>query len=554
MDLLKQEIVKALEKAGVKNPRLEKPPESIDADLSLPCFELAKELKKSPVEIAKDLSGKLKIKHIKEIKPLGPYVNFYIDWEKIGSSILEEILKKKEKYGQGSEKESVIIDTYNANPFKNIHIGHVRNAILGESVRRLLEFTGRKTTPVTYNGDVGIHVARWLLYHKFSNETIPKKDFSKWVGQIYAASANKAKDSEEFENEAQELNRKLDKRDPELVNVWKKFRDLCYADYKKIAKEIGIKIDHNIPESTCEEPGKEKVAELFKEGKIVESNGALGVDLEKYGLGFFMLLKSDGTALYSTKDFGLLYNKRKLGNFDKYLYVVGSEQEFYFKQLFKAYEILDMPDKGKHHHVSYGLVDLKEGKMSSRLGNVILYEDLRDEMVKMALEQIEAKNPDLKNKERVAKQVAFAAIKFQMLCIENHKFIKFDWDQALDINGRSGPYLQYTIVRANKILEKEKSSIKFDGTLLKEKPEIELLKRLAEFPEVVKKSADSYSPYMLTTYLFELAQNFNTFYQSSPVLQAETKLKQARMALVKSVSIVLKTGLNLLGIDVPEEM
>ncbi len=555
MDLLKQEIVKALEKAGVKNPRLEKPPESIDADLSLPCFELAKELKKNPVEIAKDLAGKLKIKNVKEVKPLGPYVNFYIDWEKIGSSVLEEILKKKENYGSDNVKENVIIDTYNANPFKNIHIGHVRNAVLGESVRRLLEFTGRKTTPITYNGDVGIHVARWLLYYKkFSKGTIPKKDFSKWVGQIYAMSANKAKDSEEFENEAQELNRKLDKRDPELVKVWKKFRDLCYTDYKKIANEIGIQIDHNIPESTCEEPGKAKVAELFKEGKIVESNGALGVNLEKYGLGFFMLLKSDGTALYSTKDFGLLYNKRKLGNFDKYLYVVGSEQEFYFKQLFKAYEVLDTPDKGKHYHVSYGLVDLKEGKMSSRLGNVILYEDLRDEMVKMALEQIDVKNPDLKNKEKVAKQVAFAAIKFQMLCIENHKFIKFDWDQALDINGRSGPYLQYTTVRANKILEKEKPSLKSDGSLLKEKQEIDLLKKLAEFSETVKKSADSYSPHILSNYLFELAQQFNSFYQSVPVLQAEEKLKSARLALVKSVSTVLTTGLYLLGTEVPKEM
>ncbi|HLD57870.1 MAG TPA: arginine--tRNA ligase [archaeon] len=554
MESVKSEILKALEKTGVKNPRLEKPPESIDADLSLPCFELAKELKKSPVETAKDLAGKLKIKNIKEIKPLGPYVNFYIDWGKIGQNLLEKILKGKRKYGRADSNERVIMDVYQANPFKSFHIGHIRNAVFGESVRRLLDFTGRKATTVTYNGDVGIHVSRWLLYyHKFYKGTAPKENFSKWVGEIYAASSNKAKDSEGFEKEAQELNRKLDEGDPKLVVEWKDFRDRCYDAYKKIAGELDIKVDHNIPESECVEPGRGLVKDLFKQGKLTESEGAIGIDLKPHNLGFFILLKSDGTALYSTKDFGLRQLKSKIGKFDKYLYVVGSEQDFYFQQLFKTYELLGF-SKGEHHHLSHGLVTLKEGKMSSRLGNVILYEDLRDEMTDMALKQIEEKNPELKNKNQVAKQVAFAAIKFQMLCIENHKFIKFDWDQALDINGRSGPYLQYTTVRANKILEKEKPPVKFDATLLKEKAETGLLKKLSDFPETVKKSADAYSPYILTTYLFELAQQFNAFYQSVPVLQAEEKLKSARLALVKSASTVLTIGLNLLGIEVPEEM
>ncbi len=553
MELVKSEIVKALEKAGVKNPRVEKPPENIDADLSFPCFELAKELKKSPVEIAKDLSSKLKIKNIKEVKPLGPYVNFYIDWKKIGSSILEEILTKKEKYGSSNIKESLIMDVYQANPFKSFHIGHVRNAVFGECVRRLLEFTGRKTTTVTYNGDVGVHVARWLWYYNnFYKGPVPKKNFTKWAGQIYAESSKKAEESENYKKEIDEVNRKMDKRDPKLMEEWKKFRKLCYDDFGKIAKEMEIKVDHNIPESECEEPGKNKVKELHKQGKLVDSEGAIGIDLKNYGLGFFIFLKSDGTALYSTKDLGLRQLKSKLGKFDKYLYVVGSEQDLYFQQLFKSYEILGF-SHGEHKHLSHGLVTLKEGKMSSRLGNVILYEDLRDEMIEMALKQIEEKNPDLKNKKEAATKVAFAAIKFQMLSIENHKFIKFDWDQALDINGRSGPYLQYTFARANSILEKSKPG-KSDSSLLKESMETDLLKKLAEFPEAVAKAADTYSPYILATYLFELAQKFNTFYQSIPVLKAAEELKFARLALVKSVSIVLKTGLSLLGIQTLEEM
>ncbi len=313
-----------------------------------------------------------------------------------------------------------------------------------------------------------------------------------------------------------------------------------------------IKVDHVIPESLCEEPGKGLVRELRREGRIIESEGTLGIDLKEYGLGYFMLLKSDGTALYSTKDFGLIQLKANLGNFDKYIYVVGSEQEFYFKQLFKTYQLLGLA-KGEHHHLSHGLVTLKEGKMASRLGNVILYEDLRDEMMKMALDQINKKNPKLKSKKNIGKKIAFAAIKYSMLNIENNKPIKFDWDQAMDTNGRSGPYLQYTFVRAASILGKSKLG-KFDASLLREKAEIDILKKLAEFPGIVKKAADSYSPHEITTYLFELAQLFNGFYHLHPVLIEDMKLRAARLALVKAVSLVLEKGLELLGIETVREM
>ncbi len=555
MEQLKQQIVQELEKLGVKNPKLEKPPENIDADLSLPCFELAKELKKNPVGIAKELAGKLKVKNIKEVKALGPYLNFYIDWNLVGKNVLKEILLKKEKYGEEKTKENVIMDVYQANPFKSFHIGHVRNAVLGESVRRLLEFTGRKTVTVSYNGDVGTHVAKWLWYYnKFYRGKIPKENFAKWVGQIYAESSRKAEEFPEHEKEIQEVNIRLDRRDPELLKEWKKFRELCYKDFEKIAKELQVKVDYNIPESECEEPGKKLVHNLLEEGQLAKSENAIGLDMKEYGLGFFILLKSDGTALYSTKDFGLIQKKNRLCKYDKAIYVVGSEQDFYFKQLFKAFQILKIPGYGKHHHLSHGLVTLKEGKMASRLGNVILYEDLRDETVKMVLNQIEEKNSGLKNKQEAAKKIAFGAIKYSMLNIENNKSITFDWDQALDINGRSGPYLQYTYARANSILEKAgKPPVKtvFNPA---EKIEVDIVKKLDEFTEAVSKAANSYSPYILANYLFELAQEFNSFYQAFPVLTAEPKIKASRLALVKTVSIVLKTGLNLLGIEELEEM
>ncbi len=548
MELVKQEIIKDLKKLGVTNPRIESP-RGVDSDLAFPCFELAKEKKRNPKELAEELASKSKPKFVKEVKAIGPYLNYYIDWSTVGQKLLESV---DDKYGSSKSKENVIMDVYQANPFKSFHIGHVRNAVFGESVRRLLEFGGRKTTTVTYNGDVGTHVAKWLWhYHKFYKGTIPKKNFSKWVGEIYAKASEKVKESPGYEEEVKEVNRKLDKRDPSLTKDWEKIRQLCYDDYSRIAKELGIKVDHNIPESTCEEPGKKKVIELRKEGKIIESEGTLGIDLKKYDLGFFMLLKSDGTALYSTKDFGLLTQKSKLGDFDKYLYVVGSEQEFYFKQLFKSYEALKMPHAGKHHHVSHGLVTLKEGKMASRLGNVILYEDLRDETVKMVLEKM--KDSKLKNIEEISRQVAFGAIKFSMLNVENHKLIKFDWDQALDFNGRSGPYIQYTYVRTRGILEGQKIG-RIDASLLKEESEINLMKKLSQFPHIVSRSAEEYSPYLVANYLFELSQEFNQFYQSVSVLKSEDEVKRARLLLVKSVSHVLKTGLWLLGIESPEKM
>ncbi len=554
MESVKQEIVKELEKLGIKHPRIEKPPENIDADFSFPCFELAKEWKKNPVEVAKELSGKLKIKDIREIKTLGPYLNFYIDWNKVGESVLKEILKKKENYGSGKIKETVVMDVFQANPFKSFHIGHVRNAVLGESVRRLLEFTGRKTTTVSYNGDVGTHVAKWLWYYqKFYKGKIPKKNFAKWVGQIYADSSKKADEDPKYKEEIDQFNRRLDKKDPELIKEWKKFRKICYDDYGKIANELGVKVDYNIPESTCEKPGKELVKKLLDAGKLTESEGAIGIDLKDHGLGFFILLKTDGTALYSTKDFGLIQKKNRLGKFDKYLYVVGSEQELYFKQLFKTFEILKIPGYGKHHHLSHNLVTLKEGKMASRLGNVILYEDLRDETVKIVLNQIQEKNPELKNKQEATKTIAFGAIKFSMLNLENNRLIKFDWEQALDINGRSGPYLQYAYARAKSILKKA-GTVKKADIILTEKNETGLVKKMAGFKEIVSKAADSYSPNLLANYLFEFAQEFNTFYQSAPVLAAERKLKESRLAIVKAFSIVLGTGLNLLGISKLEEM
>jgi arginyl-tRNA synthetase len=541
---LKEDIAKELK---VPLEEIEKPEKY--GDLAYPCFNMAKKLKKNPNEIAKELASKLKIKFIEKVEAIGPYVNFYINWKDFS----QELLKNMDKgYGSRNDKETVIMDVFQPNPFKPFHIGHIRNAVLGESIRRILEFCGKKTIAVSYMGDVGTHVAKWLWYfNNFYKGEVPKENVSKWAGEIYAEATRKVAENEEYEDEVKEVNRKLDERDPEIMKLWEKIRGLCLEDFWRIRDELGVHLDDNFYESEVEGPGKELVNKLLKEGKAKISEGAVVADLEKYGLDTFLLLKSDGTALYSTKDLGLIQLKMKKYKFDKSLFIVAAEQEMYFKQLFKTMEIFKISGWDKNVHVSYGLVVLKDGKMSSRYGTVILYEDLRDEMIKKVGEIL--KDSDLEDKEDVAKNVAFGAIKFPMLNIESRKTIKFDWEQALDFEGKSGPYLQYSYVRAFNILNK--AEIKnYDASLLREDIELRIIKKIAMFPEIVRQASEQYAPNTISNYLFELAQEFNSFYHDLPVLKAEDKLKNARLKLVESVMTVLGNGLHLLGIPLLEKM
>lgn len=541
---LKEEIAKKL---NVDIEKIEEPERY--GDFAYPCFNLAKKQGKDPKKIAKELAEKLKIKFVKKIEAIGPYINFYIDWPIFSKELLNLI---NEKYGSWNEKETVIMDVFQPNPFKPFHIGHIRNAVLGESIRRILEFCGKKTIAVSYMGDIGTHVARWLWYfNKFYKGEIPKKNVSKWAGEVYAEATRKVNEKKEYEEEVKEINKKLDDRNPEIMKTWKRIRELCLEDFWKIKKELDVHLDDSFYESDVEEPGRKIVKQLVKDGKAKISEGAPVADLEKYGLGTFLLLKSDGTTLYSTKDLGLAELKRKKYKFDKSVFIVAAEQDLYFKQLFKTMELFKILGWDKSVHVSYGLVILKKGKMSSRYGTVILYEDLRDEMIKKVNEIL--KDSNIENKEEVIRKVAFSAIKFPMLNIDNKKTIKFDWEQALDFEGKSGPYLQYSYVRAINILKKSELK-KYDASLLKEDIEIKLIKKIAKFPTIVKECADQYSPNILTNYLFELAQDFNSFYQFLPVLKSEENLRNARLKLVDSIRIVLKNGLYLLGISILEKM
>ncbi len=570
--LIEKEIKKIAQKENpnsiINNIKLEVPPKKEMGDYAFPCFSLSKELKKSPAEISKNIADALnKEKSLSEIiskaVSVGPYVNMFINETYLARAVLKAIFKKKENYGKGSiKKKTLLVEGWQPNTHKAFHIGHIRNAVLSESLCRIFEYFGYKVIRTSYMGDIGAHVAKWIWYYKnhYKGE-IPKKDVTKWAGELYTKATQLSKEKEEYKEEINEVHAKLEQGDKELTKIWKVTRELCLKDLWKIIAELGSWVDRKYYESEVEKPGIKKVKELLRQGYAELSDGAIIMDLKKYGLGVFVLLKSNGASLYSTKDIALAYLKSKEFNFDESLYIVASEQDHHFRQLFKTLEIIKYKDAKKLKHISYGLVKLQEGKMSSRMGNIILYEDFRDRLEKSVSKLIEKRHLSPEQKKKIIRGVAFAAMKFTMLSQDSHREIIFDYEKSLSFDGETGPYVQYTYARLSSILRKynEKSpGSKIDGAVsyewLDSKEEKELIKILAGFPEAVKEAALEYKPNIITRYALDLCQAFNRYYHMHQILQENKDLEKARILLAYSVKIVIKTCLNLLGIDALEVM
>ncbi len=564
----KQNIIDEIKKiTKAETVKVEIPPDRKLGDYAIPCFQFSKSLKKDPKRISQYLKSELKnkIKGIKEIKVIGPYLNFFVDKTILTENILKEINKEKEKFGIQKKTKPIVylMDVFQPNTHKAFHIGHIRNAVLGESVRKLLIASGDKAIAVSYMGDVGAHVAKWIWYfNKFYKGDIPKENISKWAGSIYTKATQESQDSEIYQQEIHDVHIRLENGEEKLVKLWEKTRKLCLDDLWKIQKQLGVHLDGHIFESEVEKPGKEIVNDLIKKGIAEESEGAIGIDLKKQKLGFFLLLKSNGASLYSTKDFGLAELKNKKYKFDKSLYVVATEQNFYFQQLFAALKLIKHPTSDKNVHLSYGLVMLKEGKMSSRAGNIVLYEDLRDQMLDKAMQEVNKRHKDWDKKRRQesANKVAYSAMKFVMLKYDSIKIISFDINEAMDFEGETGPYIQYSHARICSILRKAigkelKPNIKIDFTLLKEESEHKLITILSNFQNIIIDSANHYKPSILCRYLLDLAQAFNEFYHQCVVVDKDNiELSKSRLLLVDSVRQVIKNGLLLLGIEAPIEM
>ncbi|MFH1787189.1 MAG: arginine--tRNA ligase [archaeon] len=560
---MKLKVIKILKKAldkegiiikGIEN-LIEIPANIEFGNYSFPCFILSKTLKKNPDKIAIDLKSKIELtKDFEKVEVVGAYINFFVNKGEFAKKVVKEILNKKQDFGKG-DNSKIMIEFSQANSHKAFHVGHIRGTSIGESLSRISELFGNKVIRANYQGDTGMHVAKWLwCYSKYhSNEKLKKDEF--WISSIYVDAIKRLDKNKRLQIEVEEINRRLDlKIDKELNKLWKKTRQLSLDSLERIYQELNTFFDIYYFESEVEQKGKEIAKELIEKEIAKISEGATIVDLEEYNLGVWVLLRRDWTVLYSAKDLALAKKKFEDNDLDESVYVVANEQDLHMKQLFKTLELMGFENKNKLHHVTYGMVRLPEGKMSSRTGDNILYSNFIKEVTDYAKIRIRerAKKISKKELEKRALIVSIAAIKYSMLKQNPNKNIIFNKQDALNFEGDTGPYILYSYVRANSILKKAKiKKIKLDTSKLEEK-EIELVKKLSLFPEAVLKAHNNLNPSVIANYSYQLAQLFNEFYHSCPVIGSDQE--KFRLELVKAFKQVLKKSLDLLGIETLEEM
>jgi len=537
-------IVKILKNLGIDNPELEIPPNPEMGDYAFPCFSLAKKFRKSPMEIAKDLASKIKpSKDIEKIQALGAYVNFFIDKSQRAREVLKKILKEKDKYGSKSlgKNKKFLIEHTSINPNASPHLGRARNALLGDSITRILKFQGYKTEVHYFVNDVGKQIALLVLGCK------QKTKFQDLL-KIYIAMNKKLESNPSIEEEVFSLLKKFEEGDKKTIKRFKTTVDICIKGQKSILEEMGITYDYFDYESKYlfNKSTDKILLDLKKTKKLfVDDNSRLVLNQEGLELpmesSFLVLTRKDNTSLYPLRD--LAYTIEKMKKSKNNLLVLGEDQKLYFQQLKAALALLKKPHPEVIHYSYVLLVSGK--KMSTRKGNLVLLEDFLKEAVKKAEE---------KSNKKIAREVANAAIKYSILKVSCDKNVVFDWTQALSFEGDTGPYLQYTYARSSSILRKSKVSTTVDFSLLREPVEIELIKKLESFPEVVKKSSLTYQPHLIAAYVFSLCQDFNEFYHKYPVINAEHNLRNSRLCLVKAFNQTARNALRLLGITPLEKM
>jgi arginyl-tRNA synthetase len=542
---------------------IDEPPSYKMGDLACSIsFPFGKIKKVSPRKIAEDIIDKIhRPRSVYLIKLAGAYVNFFLKFGEFAKAVVTEA--SKDTFGKGEKKkEKVMIEYSQPNPLKAFHIGHVRNTVLGESLSRIMKEAGFDVIQANLFNDIGMHVAKTLwCYKKYHDGEKAHTNVSKWIGTIYRDACKKIEEDPKNKEEADEILKHLEAQDnEEITKLWKQFRKWSVDEFKEIYKELDAHFDVDFYESDLKPRGRELVEELKKKKIAKKSKGAIIIDLKKDDLPVWLLLKSDGTALYSTQDLALAEEKFKKFKIDKSIYVVGSEQRLHFQQLFKTLQKMGFRKAKKCYHLAYALVALRSGKMSSREGTAILYSDLKHEMLKKAMNEVAERNPEMavKTQNELAEKIMMSAMKYSMLNVGNNKTIFFDWDTALEFEGDTGPYLQYATVRAKRILEKAGKKPTLAGIqfkLLDSKDAQRLIKQIAKLPSVIREAAETYQPHIISNYAYSLADKFSTFYTTNPVIEAETpELKAARIALVNATYKTLQKALYLLGIEEPKRM
>ena len=544
--------------------KVEVPKDKQNGDFSYPCFNLAKIMKNSPVNIANTIKGNIVLpEEISKVDVVNGFLNFYLDSDNVVASTLEKIVKEKENYGSSNEGNgrNIIVEYSSPNIAKPFHLGHFRNTVLGKALYDLYVTLGYNVTGINHLGDWGRQFGIIIEgYKRFKDEYDFEKDPLAALSDIYVRMNKICKEDESEMDKARENFKKLEEGDEELTKLWKYFREVSLKEYKRIYDLLGSKFDSYNGEAFYNDKMGEVIDILDKKGVLIDSQGAKVVDVGP-DMPPCIVLKSNGSTIYATRDLAAILYRTRTYDFEKCIYITATEQILHFKQVFEAAKhLVDEKYQKGLTHVTYGMIRLKTGKMSTREGNVIYINDLIKEAIKKAKDIILSKNANLENADEVAKIVGIGALTFNYLKNNKNKDIIFDLDETLRFDGETGPYIQYTYVRAKSMLEKAGFKVEdldkdIDYTLLKETQEIELVKELQKFGDVIRRAASENEPSILAKYMIDVAASFSRFYNECQVATLEDeKLKAARCALVYATSIVIKKGLGILGVECPEKM
>ena len=565
----KNEIAKVISKlVNISEQELvryiEIPKESVNGDYAFPCFRLAKELKKAPPAIANDLKENIKFDEniIDKVEVVGGYLNFYINKELLAEEVIKEIATNEE-YGKSSigNGKNIVIDYSSPNIAKPFHIGHLRSTVIGGALYNIYKYLGYNVTGVNHLGDYGTQFAKIIEgYKRWADEYDIENDSINELTKIYVRINNLCKEDEEVLNICRENFKKLEDGDSYYVELWNKFKDLSLKEFQRVYDLLGSKFDSYNGESFYSDKMQEVIDKLTATGKLVESEGAKIIDLEDKGISTPCIIeKSNGSTTYATRDLAAVLYRARTYDYDKSLYVTSYEQALHFKQIFEVAKLLGLDEKYIKglEHIQFGMVLLKTGKMSTREGTTIKLEDLLKESIKRAQNIIEEKNPNLENKEDVAKKVGIGAIIFNDLANSRVKDEIFDWDTILNFQGETGPYIQYTYVRTKSVLEKVQYIPKIeeiDAKELTDEFSKNILKLLYNFDNILEQVTYKNEPSILSRYLIDLSKAFSSFYNENKIITENEKTQNARLYLTYAVGKVIKIGGELLGMKMPEKM
>ncbi len=539
---------------------IEVPPNKEMGDFAFPCFKLAKVFRKAPNMIAADLAENIEAKGaISKVMPLGGYVNFFVNKSQLAETVINDVLTKKEKYGHtdlGQDK-AVVIDFSSPNIAKPFHIGHIRTTVIGNALYKIYDSQGYNVVRVNHLGDYGTQFGKLIVAFKLwgSKEAVEANPIPELL-KLYVKFHEEAEQKPEMEDEARAWFTKLENGDEEAKALWQWFRDESLKEFARVYDLLDIEFDSYAGESFYSDK-MDSVIETLKDKKLlVQSQGTNVVDLEEYNMPPALITKNDGSTLYMTRDLAAAIYRKNTYDFEKCIYVVGSQQSLHFQQLFKVLELIGYEWSKDLIHVPFGMVALEEGTMSTRKGRVVFLEDVLKQAVEKTKEIVLSKNPNAKNVEQIAKQVGVGAVVFQELSNSRIKDYTFSWSRTLSFEGETGPYVQYTHARCCAVLRKAEEEVTADINydLLSEGDGAEVLKVIGSFNKAILAAMRKNEPHIITRFVLDLAQAFNKFYHDNPILVDDVEVRKARLALVAATRQTIENALALLGMHAPERM